>query len=58
MKTGDPSTTTPDAPSGPATKNEATGLPGFQTWRGVYIFVFGSFVLWVALLFALTRIFS
>ena len=25
-----------------------TGLPWFHTWRGVYIFVFGSFVLWVA----------
>jgi hypothetical protein len=35
-----------------------TGLPWFHTWRGVYLFVLGSFVLWVALLFALTRIFS
>jgi hypothetical protein len=35
----------------------ATGLPVFHTWRGVYLFVLGSFVLWVALLFALTMMF-
>jgi hypothetical protein len=35
-------------------RDEATGLPWFRTWRGVYLFVFGSFVLWVALLLALT----
>jgi hypothetical protein len=38
--------------------DEPTGLPWFRTWRGVYVFVFGCFVLWVVLLFALTRIFS
>ena len=58
MKPGDHVTTATDTPSGPAQNNEATGLPWFHTWRGVYVFVFGSFVLWVALLFALTRIFS
>jgi hypothetical protein len=58
MKPGDPITTAADTPSGPAQNNEATGLPWFRTWRGVYVFVFGCFVLWVALLFALTRIFS
>ena len=58
MKPGDPITTAADAPSGPVSNNEATGLPWFHTWRGVYVFVFGCFVLWVALLFALTRIFS
>jgi len=35
-------------------KDEVTGLPGLRTWRGVYIFVFGCFILWVALLLALT----
>lgn len=35
-------------------KDELTGLPGLHTWRGVYLFVFGSFVVWVALLLALT----
>ena len=37
---------------------EPTGLPWFHTWRGVYIFVFGCFILWVALLLALTVSFS
>jgi hypothetical protein len=38
-----------------AGKNEElTGLPGLRTWRGVYLLVFGCFVLWVALLLALT----
>jgi hypothetical protein len=58
MKPGGHITTAADTPSGPAQNNEATGLPWFHTWRGVYVFVFGCFVLWVALLFALTRIFS
>jgi len=31
-----------------------TGLPLFRSWRGVYLFVFGCFVLWVLLLLALT----
>ncbi len=33
-------------------------VPGFATWRGVYLFVFGWFVLVVALLAVFTRIFS
>ena len=35
-----------------------TGLPGFRTWRAVYAFVLGVFVLWVALLAWLTESFS
>jgi hypothetical protein len=42
----------------PVPEPEDTGFPGIRTWRGLYVFVFGSFVLWVALLFALTGIFS
>ena len=38
--------------------DEPPGLPGFRTWRGVYLFVFGWFVLVVALLAAFTWIFS
>ena len=34
------------------------GVPGFGTWRGVYLFVFGWFVLLVILLTVFTRIFS
>ncbi len=39
-------------------KGEDPGLPGLHTWRAVYLFVIGSFIVWVALLFALTSIFS
>jgi hypothetical protein len=47
-------------PSGepPVQETGETGFPGLHTWRGVYIFVFSSFILWVVLLFALTRMFS
>ena len=38
--------------------DKATGLPCFSTWRGVYIFVLVSFVMWVGLLLALTVTFS
>ena len=30
--------------------DESPGVPGFRTWRGVYLFVFGVFVVVVALL--------
>jgi hypothetical protein len=49
------------APSGPPTNSvdtEETGLPGLRTWRGVYLVVFGLFVLWVGLLAALEKFFS
>jgi hypothetical protein len=48
---------TPVAPPADV-KDAVTGLPWLGTWRGVYIFVFGCFLLWVALLLALTVIFS
>jgi hypothetical protein len=38
--------------------DETTGLPGFRTWRGVYLFVLGVLVVWVGLLAALTRMYS
>ena len=37
---------------------EPPGVPGFGTWRGVYLFVFGWFVLVVILLSVFTGIFS
>ena len=40
------------------TEAEPPGLPGFRTWRGVYLFVFGWFVLVVALLTVFTGIFA
>jgi hypothetical protein len=35
-------------------RDELTSLPGLRTWRQVYLFVFGCFILWVVLLLALT----
>jgi len=34
------------------------GLPLLGSWKAVYLFVLGSFVLWVALLIGLTNMFS
>jgi hypothetical protein len=39
-------------------EGEAPGVPGFRTWRGVYVFVFGWFVLVVLLLSVFMEIFS
>jgi len=41
-----------------ASGDQPTGLPWPGTWRGVYILVIASFVIWVGLLVALTVIFS
>jgi hypothetical protein len=39
-------------------ETESPGVPGFGTWRGVYLFVFGWFVLVVVLLTLFTAMFS
>jgi hypothetical protein len=41
-----------------ATETEETGLPFFHTWKAVYLFVLATFIFWIALLAALTEIFS
>ena len=56
MKSPEDSITAAETP--PDGKDEATGLPGLRTWRGVYLFVFGCFVAWVVLLIVLTVIYS
>ena len=38
--------------------DEPPNVPGFRTWRRVYLFVFGTFVLVVALLAVFTRVFA
>ena len=43
----------PPLPEPPA--EDSPGLPGFRTWRGVYVFVFSFFVICVALLALLSR---
>jgi hypothetical protein len=52
-----PAEEAPPCPAG-APVEEPTGLPGLHTWKAVYWFVFGCFVLCVALLAALTVIYS
>lgn len=37
---------------------EPPDVPGFRSWRGVYLFVFGIYVLVVALLAVFTRVFA
>lgn len=41
-----------------APETNGTGLPLFRSWNTLYLFVLSTFALWVALLIALTRIFS
>lgn len=38
-----------------ADRDESPGVPGFRTWRGVYAFVLGFFVLLVVLLTVFSR---
>jgi len=40
------------------TESETTGLPGLRTWPSVYLLVLLTFILWVGLLTALSRMFS
>jgi hypothetical protein len=42
----------------PSEKDESPGVPGFRTWRGVYLFVLGFFVLMVVLLALFSRAFA
>jgi hypothetical protein len=39
-------------------ETESPGVPGFRTWRTVYLFVFGWFVLVVVLLTLFTVMFA
>ena len=45
-------------PPVPATDDKSPGVPGFRTWRGIYVFVFVFFVLVVALLAIFSRWFA
>ena len=45
----------------PAPENDpddSPGVPGFRTWRGVYLFVFGCFILVVIALTWFARTFA
>lgn len=39
-------------------RGDSTGLPCFRTWRGVYIFAFACFIVYVVLLTLFSRAFS
>ena len=45
-------------PDPPPVPDATPDLPGLRTWRAVYVFVFGCFVLWVVLLAIFSRIFA
>lgn len=45
-------------PPDPQSSDETPGVPGFRTWRGVYLFVFVCFVLVVVLLALFSRYFA
>jgi hypothetical protein len=43
-----------DPPGDP--DHESPGVPGFRTWRGVYLFVFGCFIAMVIALTVFTHL--
>ena len=45
-------------PRDPLNHEESPGVPGFRSWRGIYIFVFVFFVICVLLLALFTRAFA
>ena len=46
-------------PSSPrVVDDDAPGVPGFRSWRSVYWFVFGSFVLTVVALAVFSRVYA
>jgi hypothetical protein len=42
-------------PPEPATDDTSPGVPGFRTWRGIYLFVFAFFVAVVVFLAFFSR---
>jgi hypothetical protein len=38
--------------------DDSPGVPGFRTWRGVYLFVFGCFIAAVIALTIFSRVFA
>ncbi|MBC7365766.1 MAG: hypothetical protein H7343_02965 [Undibacterium sp.] len=45
-------------PNPPPDDDDAPGVPGFSTWRGVYLFVFITFVLVVVALTLFSRAYA
>ena len=42
----------------PESDDDTTGLPGFRSWRGVYLLVLGCFILVVIGLTLFSRVFA
>jgi hypothetical protein len=42
----------------PKPDEDSPGVPGFRTWRGVYLFVFIAFVLMVVALAIFSRVYA
>lgn len=45
----------PPSDKSPDDKDSGTGLPGFRSWKSVYVFVAVTFVVWLAALSWLTH---
>ena len=45
-------------PPDPHNSDESPGVPGFRTWRGIYLFVFVCFVVVVVLPAVFSRYFA
>lgn len=41
-----------------AAEDESTGLPGFRSWKGVYLFVAAVFIAYLLFLTLFSRMFS
>jgi len=48
----------PPTPTPPESDDADPGVPLFRTWRGVYLFVFASFVLVVLALTLFSRVYA
>src|SRR5882757_8126802 len=58
MKPSEEQGPTDPTPAVPSADEATTGLPGFRTWKRVYLFVLGAFVFYVVILAVFTAIFS
>ncbi len=45
-------------PPAPVDPDDSPGVPGFRTWRGVYLFVFACFVAVVIALTIFSRVYA
>ena len=58
MMPGPPRKSDIGVPRDPESADESPAVPGFRTWRGVYVFVFVAFAAVVAALALFARVFA